>query len=214
MLSANDFEDLLDDFFQSSEGKDFLKNSNLNLSGYSEAEMKEIASELVNAIVQAYFGVIKESRKYFNTKGVIINKPYNNKDGTWGLTISFPDKILYRHSLYSDAPKKYGGAKTKPLDPFSRDSKYLGDFTGVGVYDIFGLITQGSSISKAVYGSWWDNSTNDGTRKDVKNPIHIFPNQKREPNSFIADAIKKFQDKYPLIEISFPKKWGGNIDDT
>ena len=101
----------------------------------------------------------------------------DKSSGSWVVDISFPDSLLSRDSL----------------------TGWRGSPTGRGVYDIFGLITQGYPRIKRVYGVW--EGRNNG--KPISNKIS------RPPNSFISDTISSFEANHPGIKIDYPYEWGG-----
>lgn len=201
MMTEKDILDMLKDYIDSPQGKSDLKSSGFNISGYSEQEMKQIALELRNAIIEAYLSLVKDQGKYFDTNSVKVNSPREQSDGTWKLSVSFPDKVLFRRSLYSDSPKKGKGATSV------KTSTGTGYFTGSGVYDIIGLFTQGYSASRSVYGTWWDNQYDDGDRGNLG---LIRSLRHRSSNDFVSRTIEAFKLKYPTIEVSYPSEWGGN----
>lgn len=193
-LTENDIMELLKDYIKTPSGKSVLKEAGMSTTGYSESEMKSIAAELRDSIINAYLSIVRDPGKYFDVSAVKINSPRDQKDGTWKIVMSFTDKALFRHSLYSDWGTSKKGTST--------------GFTGAGVTDIFSLFTNGYSARKSVYGTWWDNQTNDGDRGNLG---LIRSRRYRSANDFISRAVNSFRLKYPDIKISYPSEWGGDI---
>ena len=193
-LTPEDINAMLGDYMKSPEGKKYLKDSGLNVSGYSEQEMKAIAAELRDALVNAYLGVVKDPGKYFDVKLVRINPPREQKDGTWKLILSFPEKTLFRRSLYSDFGTSKKGTSS--------------GFTGSGVTDIWALFSMGYSAKASVWGTWWDNQTDSGDRGELG---IIRSRRSRTANPFISNTIRIFMAKYPEINIQYPSEWGGTL---
>jgi len=181
-LSDSDINSIIKNYVNSLDGQSSLEKNGLTLSGYSELEMTALAEELLNDIINAYFGILKETKKYFNVDAVKIGNARKLKNG-WKLIISFPDKILSRKSLNRVDGK--------------------GFINEAGVYDIFGLFTQGYTARKPVYGYWWDNEANDGERETglVKSLTH------RAANPFIINAVNEFRNRHPGIEVTLPSGW-------
>lgn len=190
---------MLESYISSPEGKKDLKESGINITGYSEKEMKIIATELRDSIINAYLGVVKDPKKYFDVKATKVNSPREQKDGTWKISVTFSSKALRRRSLYSDAPKKNSGAA------LVKTSTGSGWFTGAGVEDIIGLFTTGYTAKDSVYGSWWNNQYDDGDGHFIRSKRH------RDPNDFVSKTIENFKTKYVGIDVSYPALWGGNL---
>lgn len=202
MLTEKDIVGMIEGYIKSPQGQADLKKSGINISGYSESEMKEIAADLRDAIIGAYLGVVRDPGKYFDVGATRINSPREQKDGTWKISVTFSDSALFRRSLCSEFPKKSGGAT------LIETSTGSGFFTGNGVYDIIGLFTQGYSARKNVYGTWWDNQYDDGDRGSLGTIRSL---RYRSPNDFVSKTIADFKSKYPNIDVLYPALWGGTL---
>ena len=199
MLTVSDIDRIIKEYCISPAGQRALKEQGVeDLQLYNETEMVQLANELRDDIINAYLGVVKSPDKYFDIKTTRISEPRVMSNKVWKVNISFSGKGLSRRSLavmYDTNGKAYntdvaGGS--------------IG-FTGKGVYDIFGLFTQGYS-TKRVFGEWWDNQSDLGTLG-----IFIGSMAVRHANSFISDTIHRFEAQHPYVEVNYPKLWGGNL---
>ncbi len=201
-ITASQYNDILRQWMETSEGKRCIEKQT-GRSPYSEEDMKRIASELQQLIVAAYKNEVRTSGAgYFDETTIRIGKPTKAAKGKTRLRIIFNAKGLRRRSLYvGDRGHQYH-YETNLSQGYDEDY-----FTGKGVYDIFGLFTQGYH-TKPVYGSWWDNETDSGEAPFGKSShIRSLPN--RQGSDFIARTIHEFTAKYPSIEVEYPKLWGG-----
>ena len=188
MIDENEIMALIKNFVQTKEGQDWLKEQNINVAPFDKDEMIQLANQLKNDIINAFLSIVQDPEKEFKANLVRVYPPKVNKNNQWHLTISFGQKALFRPSLYN------------------WDSENQQDtFTGSGVYDIFGLFTQGY-VSKPVYGDW----VKDNGHGDWDEVAHnIRSKTARAANSFITDTINAFKKEHPLIEVEYPKEWGG-----
>lgn len=203
-LTADDINAMLGDYIKSPEGKKYIEDSKLNVSGYSESDMTGIASKLKKSLVNAYFGQLRESRKYFDLDSINVGIPRQLTDGTWKLTITFAGKGLFRRSLSTASPQSKYVQSNKTRN---KASGWTQSFTGKGVDDIWALFTQGY-WTKQVYGFWWDSQGDSSERGEFGS---IKSRSVRSPNSFIANTIKIFEAQYPDLKIEFPIEWGGTL---
>ena len=112
--------------------KNALQKRGLTLTGYSVAEMQDIANELCSSLCNAIRNVIPS----FNSGAVHVIPPIANITDVYTVKISFPEEILQRKSLW------VGG-----------NGKYMG-YSGDSVYDIVGLFSSGYTAKHQVYGYW------------------------------------------------------------
>lgn len=170
-----------------------LEECSLGAVGYDEAEAKKLALELKEDIVNAFLDETTQQNRmdsatYFNSKNVKVTAPTISDDGlSLAVDIKFSKWALSRKSLYNP-----------------RDGKIIFS-NNKGVYDIFGLFTQGYTAKSVVRGFWglWDN---DELVDDVDGPLGSRAH--RDPSSFISDTIQKFADKHPGVQIAYPEEWG------
>lgn len=195
MISQNELQGIVEEFLQSSDGKAYLVDNAVNLSGYTEEEMKHMAEELRDRIVDAYLGIVADPAAYFDISGIRINSPRQGET-RWKLNITFSAKSLHRYSLSTNWNDK--GVHQK-FDKWGDE----GNYTGKGVYDIFGLLTQGYS-TKPVYGFWADQG---GEESSAHGLIRSLPF--RAANDFISRTIIQFKNDYPTIGVRYPALWGG-----
>lgn len=207
-ISAKQYNDMIAKWLGTSEGKKYLADS-ADINPYTEEEMRAIASELYTAIVEAYKAEVKTpGADYFDMSTIRVGKSTKGSKGKTRLRVTFDAKGLSRRSLhrrnYSDDPdypyseRIYYNKRKTQYDDWQ--------FTGRGVYDIFGLFTQGYA-TKQVYGEWWDNESDRGEA-----PYPRFKGASlsvRQGSDFIARTIEEFKRKYPSIEVEYPRLWGG-----
>lgn len=137
-----------------------------------------LARELRKDIINAYYAVVADSEAKLDVKRITVGTPKLNKTtNQWYVEVKFADGVLSRPSLLS--PNKTG-------------------HTGRGVYDIFGLLTQGYE-AKSVYGIWQGHNSD--------NPIRS--KRVRRGNPFITTTINQFQAKHPGVTVRYPTLWGG-----
>lgn len=207
-ISAKQINDMLLQWMGSAEGKKYL-SENTDINPYTDAEMQAIATELYEAIIEAYKAEVKTpGADYFDISTVKVGRPTKGSKGKTRLRIIFDEKGLRRRSLhrkqYSDDPdypyseRIYYNKRKTSYDDWQ--------FTGKGVYDIFGLFTQGYS-TKQVYGNWWDNESDKGEADYPGFSGRSLP--VREGSDFITRTIEAFKLKYPSIEVEYPRLWGG-----
>ncbi len=212
-ITASQYTKMLQKYIASPEGRKrieehFEKQTAQKVSSfYSEEEMRAIAAELRDMVIAAYQREVRtKGADYFDVSGVHVGKPMKPraKDGKVRLKVTFSSRALSRRSLHSRQPVAAGSHKTK----YVYAPKNWGDdyFTGKGVYDIFGLFTQGYD-AKPVYGEWWDNESDAGEANyrgfKGRSLTH------REGSDFITRTIREFNMKYPSIEVEYPRLWGG-----
>lgn len=197
MISQNDLKGMVEEFLQTSDGKAYLTDNAANLSGYSEEDMKRLAEELRDRIVSAYLGVVADPDAYFDVSGIKINPP-RKTETKWELTVTFSAKSLYRYSLSTSWNSR--GVHLK----FNKHGDE-GNYTGTGVYDIFGLLTQGYKSTKSVYGYW---TGQNGEERNIP-PYAIRSLPIRAANDFISQTIIQFKNDYPTIGVRYPALWGG-----
>lgn len=206
--SANEYNSMVRAWLQSADGAKFAEEYG-GFNSYGEEEMRDIATELYMAIVDAYKAEVRtEGADWFDLNTICVGKPTKASKGKVRLRITFSEKGLARKSLHR---RQY---TTDPSYPYTsrtyydRHKTHYDDwqFTGSGVYDIFGLFTQGYD-TKPVYGEWWDNQGNAG---EVRYPGFTGRSlSKRSGSDFITRTIKQFCRKYPQVEVEYPKLWGG-----
>ena len=174
MISEAYITQLLQKFAASTAGKKVIQK---HIPNYSNP-MANLSKELRNDIVEAYNQTTSVNARLMGVSKIYVGVPKIDKStGSWVVDISFPDSLLSRDSL----------------------TGWRGSPTGRGVYDIFGLFTQGYPRIKRVYGVW--EGRNNG--KPISNKIS------RPPNSFISDTISSFEASHPGIKIDYPYLWGG-----
>lgn len=174
MISEAYITQLLQKFAASKAGKKVIKE---HIPDYSDP-MTNLAKELRDDIVAAYNQTTSVNARSMGVSKIYVGVPKIDKSSSsWVVDISFSDSLLSRDSL----------------------TGWRGAPTGRGVYDIFGLITQGYPRIKRVYGVW--EGRNNG--KPISNKIS------RPPNSFISDTISSFEANHPGIKIDYPYLWGG-----
>lgn len=203
-----DYNHIVRDWLLSPDGTKFAEQYG-GFNPYSEEEMIAIATELYMAIVKAYKAEIQtEGADWFDLDTIRVGKPTKAKNGKIRVRIIFSEKGLARRSLHRS---RYSGDPDYPYKSriyYNRRKTQYDDwqFTGKGVYDIFGLFTQGYD-TKPVYGEWWDNESNTGEAgfNDFKG--RSLP--KRGGSDFITKTINRFRKKYPQVEVEYPKLWGG-----
>ena len=161
--------------------KNALQKRGLTLTGYSVAEMQDIANELRNELCGAISRVIPS----FNTGAVKVLSPIKDITDSYTIKIHFPDEILERKSLWTGSKQnsrnKYGG------------------YTGSGIYDLIGLYSTGYTAHTQVYGYWVGHANDSywGSR------THL------EANPFISNVINSFIAEHPEVKIDYPQEWGG-----
>ncbi len=174
---------------------------------YTEEQMRSIATELRDMVIAAYKKEVRtKGADYFDVSEVHIGTPLKprTKDGKVRLRVIFSSKALSRRSLHSRTPSKAENHERQYVySPKNWGNDY---FTGRGVYDIFGLFTQGYD-AKPVYGEWWDNETDAGEANYKGFRGRSLPH--RAGSDFITKTIRKFNAKYPSIEVEYPRLWGG-----
>ena len=129
MDKHDDIEMLLIEIMESKDFQKSLEASGESLVGYSEQEIRAMAEELKDQVIEAYLGAVSIGAQ-FDTSTVSVGDYSSNKEQA-SIKISFDGSGLYRPSLYSE---KYPD----------------------GVYDIFGLLTHGYTAKGEVYGLWRD----------------------------------------------------------
>ena len=207
-IRARDFENILSKWLQTPEGKQAVYEK-ANVSPYTEEQMRSMAQELADMIVDAYLSVVRHSDKYFDRSTIRVGIPRSGKNGSTRLRVTFDRRGLSRRSYaasledVSNLDARLGG----PLTPYRYRTSANGldyYFTGKGVYDIIGLLTQGYGPVKTVYGYWWDNKNdNEG---DLRSSIN---KRQRAGDDFVSRAVAAFKQKYPGVEVEYPRLWGG-----
>lgn len=212
-ITESQYTRMLKAYIASSEGKKRIEEHIARQTGrpadlfYTVEQMRSIAAELRDMIIAAYKKEVStKGADYFDVSEVHVGTPLKprTKDGKVRLRVIFSDKALSRRSLHSRTPAKAGNHKAQYVySPKNWGGDY---FTGRGVYDIFGLFTQGYD-AKPVYGEWWDNETDSGEANYKGFRGRSLSH--RMGSDFIAKTIREFQVKYPSIEVEYPRLWGG-----
>ena len=207
-IRARDFDNILSKWLQTREGKEAVYQA-ANVSPYTDAQMRAMAQELSDMIVDAYLSVVRHSGKYFDRSTIHVGIPRQGRNGSTRLRVTFDAKGLARRS-YAASLQDVDGLDARlggPLTPYRYRTEANGIeyyFTGKGVYDIIGLLTQGYGPVKTVYGYWWDNrNDNEGALSSTIN------RRQREGDDFVTRAVNAFKAKYPGVEVEYPKLWGG-----
>lgn len=186
--SANDLRHLVSQYLETPAGKKLLaKESIPSGRAYSAESMRKIAYRLRDDIIAAYQREVKDASPY--AKFDVADTSVYTKgfaDGSASITILFRDDALRRPSLYR-----------RNWEP-----------TGSGVYDIFGLLTQGYSASNYTYGIWVHNDGTDITDEGSDGIIRSL--KSRQGSDFINKVIEKYRVMFPDITFRWPKLWGGN----
>ena len=141
--------------------------------------IKDIAKELRKDIINAYNSATSSNANPIDVRRIHVNtvRADDTAEG-WVIDISFTGGVLERESLLNQ----------------------IGGRTGTGVYDIFGLLTNGYPLIKRTAGIWEGRNDN----KPIRNK------RVRSPNSFISDTIESFKSRHPGVEVRYPTLWGGN----
>ena len=183
MYSPDDINTLLNGYINSSEGKRAISQAKKDaFNGTSNTQTLLSKTDIIKAgerLKQLLYAAILSSMnsKHFNINGIIVNSPTQDSDGICYLKVSFTDEALHRDSLLGE------------------DSGY----TGEGVYDIVGLLTNGYDTDKQVYG-YWENQD-----KWVYSKKHL------TAKPFITEAVDQFNIEYTHmgVQVTYPKEWGG-----
>lgn len=147
----------------------------------SNEQMISVAKELWEDIAQAYANTVPSSTgSDFTLSDIFISMPTDTVDGVL-VRIEVSEDALHRYSLL-------------------RNPDTPGEYTGSGVYDILGLLTQGYH-TKTVVGCW-------ANRQGVaKNAGYILSLKDRDPNPFIKDAANAFAARHVGVEVKLPELW-------
>ena len=210
-ISAAQYNGIVKDWLKTSEGKAHVEEYG-GFNPYSEEDMRAMAEELYTAIVNAYKAEVKtRGADYFDMSTIRVGKPTKAAKGKTRLRITFNSKGLSRRSLHVRNERdvdQWSREGVRTSNYYRYDLKNWGDtyFTGSGVYDIFGLFTQGYA-TKAVYGEWWDNESDNGEAaypgfKGRSLPVRV-------GSDFITRTVNEFKRKYPSVEVEYPRLWGG-----
>lgn len=144
----------------------------------SKESLTLLATELWESIANRYCVEIPSAQAGdFSMSDISISTPVETKTGC-DIRISVDPDALHRYSLV----KEDGG------------------YTGSGVYDIFGLITQGYSTKTAV-GYWADKQ---GVAKSMG---YVLSLSKREPNPFIQEVANEFETIHGGVTVELPELW-------
>lgn len=186
MISANEINALLEDYFKSSDGQNFLKKQEISISFYNEEQLRQIAEHLKNDIINEFLRItnhasLVDAQDYFGSAHVKVGKVSHTKNGD-KVNINFSDHALYRPSL--------GGRNGKS--------------TGGGVNDIFALITNGTSKQARVYGYWTYYSEGMGYSAEETWTRAWLP---RRGKPFIEAIIKHCEAANPGLKITYPPNW-------
>lgn len=162
--------------------REFRKKYGGKLSGIlSDKQIVALAEELWKMIAAAYADTIPSANgDDFTLSDISISTPTNSSGGM-SVVIKVNESTLHRYSLL-------------------RDPNTPGEYTGKGVYDIFGLLTRGYH-TKTVVGCWADKQ---GVAKDMG---YILSLKSRSPNPFIRDAVSAFVSKHSGVEVKLPELW-------
>lgn len=173
-------------YLSSPAGKEYMKQEKIALRGYSKEELKAAAQELKESLIDAFLAeqTQPESEREFARGLVRVNIRGSDTTG-YKASITFYEDALSRESLLGIDGQTH---------------------TGDGVYDIFGLFTQGYHASKRVIG-WWVTYDERGSFSGDKYDRPIPSLQTRYPSNFISDTIRAFERKYPGIYVKYPDLW-------
>ena len=171
------------------------------LSGSFDAESVAIAlkSEIIDTFLRmTHHGNNDRGRAYFDSVSITELKVLENGDRQ--ISIKFPPSSIKRPSLVGfSSSKKWADAN----GGYERS-------TGKGVYDIFGLFTNGVSSSNKVYGYWvYGNIKNSDTYEET---YWVKGRQNRAANHFITDICSRYERNYPGLKIILPKLWASSSD--
>ena len=147
----------------------------------SNEQMINLAKELWEDIAQAYADTVPSSTgSDFTLSDISISTPTDTADG-----------VLVRIEVNEDALHRYS---------LLRNPDVQDEYTGSGVYDILGLLTQGYH-TKTVVGCW-------ANRQGVaKNTGYILSLKDRDPNPFVKDAVDAFTAKHAGVGVKLPALW-------
>lgn len=174
MISEEYIIQKLQQFISSKNGEEIVKEKYPDYKN----QLTELAKELRNKIVNAYNQATSVYARKMGVGKIHVGiSKIDKRSGEWVIDVVFPSDLLKRDSLT--------GAGGVP--------------TGSGVYDIFGLITQGYPKIHSVVGVW--EGRNSG--------LPISNKRVRSPNSFISDTINDFEMQHPGVKVDYPRLWGG-----
>ncbi len=207
-IRARDFDNILSKWLQTPEGKQVVYEK-ANVSPYTESQMRAMAQELADMIVDAYLSVVRHEDKYFDRSTIRVGIPRTGKNGSTRLRVTFDKKGLSRRSYAASLKDvdRLDASLGRPLTNYRYRTDANGleyYFTGKGVYDIIGLLTQGYGPVKTVYGYWWDNKYD-----NEWNMYSSINKRQRSGDDFVSRAVNAFKQKYPGVEVEYPKLWGG-----
>lgn len=144
-----------------------------------KSNLRSVALELRKDIVKAYNSTTSNNANRLTVEHININSIKASASGTsWEINITFAHGVLERESLLNA----------------------IGGRTGTGVYDIFGLLTNGYPLIKRTAGIWEGRNNN----------LPIRNKRIRNPNPFIYNTIKSFESRHPDVKVEFPVEWGGS----
>lgn len=207
-IRARDFDNILSKWLKTPEGKQTVFEK-ANVSPYTETQMRDMAQELADMIVDAYLATVQHDKKYFDRSTIRVGVPREGKNGSTRLKVTFDRRGLSRRSLAASIndPDSLDDRLGRPLTSYRYTTEANGMdyyFTGKGVYDIIGLLTQGYGPVKPVFGYWWDNrNDNEGDTRQIAN------RRQRAGDDFVTRAVNAFKAKYPGVEVEYPRLWGG-----
>ena len=90
-IRARDFDSILSKWLQTREGKEAVYQA-ANVSPYTEAQMRAMAQELSDMIVDAYLSVVRHSGKYFDRSTIHVGIPRQGRNGSTRLRVTFDAK--------------------------------------------------------------------------------------------------------------------------
>lgn len=188
--TAKDYQRLIEKYIDSSEGRKFLMSKKIPTPSYVYARGEQIARDLKKDLIEGFLAIVNEPGATFNENAVSIIPRYEKTYGTNSYTIRilFTDEALQR-------PR---------LTRLREDQEPSGK---IGVYDIFGLFTNGYVASNYAYGFW---NEIDSTQALAEKSGPIRSRRVLMGNDFINHIMHSYQITYPDVIFQWPKEWGGN----
>ena len=181
MISANEINTNLEGYLKSANGQDFLKKQGVSINYYDETQLKYIAENLKNDMINKFLKItnhasVVDAQDYFGSSCVRVRKVRHKKGGDQ-VEMNFSDHALYRLSL----------------------ADYNGKSTGRDSADIFAFITNGTGKQGNVYGYWTYDSKGMGYGAEET--------WTRHPKPFIESIIKHYKAVNPGLTITHPTSW-------
>lgn len=240
MITEDEIMSIVRGYLVTPEGKKFLKDNKVKAFGYSKDDVRRICKELRAALIDAYFSILSPEAStqqmreadvevFMSPEGSFYDVG-NRKRGKRLAALVFTQRALRRNSLYYESYRRGGRIHTKHGTAYLRGKttkgwtgaayrknspypeRYAGSGESTGVYDIFGLLTQGYTISGRVpVGQWHSENIAFEVLGSQDYGDHIPARPKREGNPFVAGVVKTFEARYPGLKIEFPELWGGSL---